>query len=376
MWILKNAPFLIFISAILSTHLLVNLYLSGWILRIFPPYSLTSRILLGLLAFFTTAFPLGKLLAHGVPFASLLVRIGSWYLGFMAMALLLALGTHIFLLLGGISSDSLAGNPKAARAFWTLLTLAIMTLVAGHWNAVHPVVRKLSIPLEIEGPPLRAVMVSDLHVGQMFHNSRVAVLMDRINELAPDLIFLVGDIVDGDISETLEQGMVDELQRLRAPLGIFAVTGNHEYYAGKELAVETLSMGGLRVLQDEATVIDGRLILAGRKDRQADRFGEPRAALEKVLLGLPDNLPVILLDHTPLELDEARAAGISLQLSGHTHRGQMFPFNLVTNRLFEEDWGLFRKGETLYYVSCGVGTWGPPVRTSSRPEIVLLEFRP
>lgn len=375
MGILKDNLFLIFVSVMLSTHILINLYLAGWVLRVFAAGSPASRILLGSLAFFTAAFPLGSILARMTPspIASWLAWSGSWYLGFMAMALLAGMVAHAFLLLAGSHHAGLAGNPKAARIFWACLSLLAIILGAGHWNAMHPVVRSLHIPLGIKGS-LRAAMVSDLHVGRMFHNSRVASLMDRINSLDPDLILLVGDVVDGNISEALEQGMVDELQRLRAPLGVFAVTGNHEYYAGKDLAVKTLELGGLRVLQDEAVIIDNRFVLAGRKDRQARRFNESRSSLDEILREKPADLPVVLLDHTPLELEEARNGGIALQLSGHTHRGQMFPFNFITDWIYEEDWGFFRKGDTSYYISCGVGTWGPPVRTSSRPEIVLLEF--
>lgn len=375
---MTNDPFVIFISTVFSTHLLVNLYLSGWVLRIFPPESQVSRISLPLLAFFTTAFPLGRLLARQAPspVASLLIKAGSWYLGFMALASLLALMAQVFLLLRRIPSGSLTGNPKAIKAFWSLLVLAVATLAAGHWIALHPVVREVKIDLSLTGEEIRAVMVSDIHVGHMFHNSRVAAVVEQINSLDPDLVFLVGDVVDGDISEALQQGMVDELRRLQAPLGIFAVTGNHEYYAGKDLAVKTLESGGIQVLEDKAVLIDDRLVIAGRRDRQAALFGEPRLSLKEILRKIPRDLPVILLDHTPLRLEEARTNRVSLQLSGHTHRGQMFPFNFVTDLIYEEDWGLIRHGETLYYISCGVGTWGPPVRTSSRPEIVLLELRP
>ncbi|MFZ2811979.1 MAG: metallophosphoesterase, partial [Thermovirgaceae bacterium] len=120
-------------------------------------------------------------------------------------------------------------------------------------------------------------------------------------------------------------------------------------------------------------VIDGAFTLAGRDDRTASLLGSTRKSL-KTIEGVGGELPVIVMDHTPNDLGEAEEAGVALQVSGHTHRGQLWPFNFITSRLFEQDWGFLEKGGTLFYVSCGVGAWGPPIRTSSRPEVVVLNI--
>lgn len=169
--------------------------------------------------------------------------------------------------------------------------------------------------------------------------------------------------------------MAEALGQLCPRLGCFAVTGNHEYYAGEEEAVSYLESAGVRVLRDEAVTIEGRLVIAGRKDRTAGRFGERRLPLKEILSGIPEGLPVLLLDHQPRDLREAESAGVDLQLSGHTHNGQLFPFNLVTRHLFEVSQGWKTLGRTTVLVSSGVGTWGPPMRTSAPPEIWLLELR-
>jgi predicted MPP superfamily phosphohydrolase len=129
------------------------------------------------------------------------------------------------------------------------------------------------------------------------------------------------------------------------------------------------------VLRDETVTVEGRLVIAGRKDRTAARFGENRGSVESLLEGAPKGLPVLLMDHQPRDLSEAEAAGVDLQLSGHTHNGQLFPFNLVTGRLFQVSRGWKTLGRMKVLVSSGVGTWGPPMRTSAAPEIWLLELR-
>jgi hypothetical protein len=194
-----------------------------------------------------------------------------------------------------------------------------------------------------------------------------------VNQTKPDAVFLVGDIVDGLVRKAEEAELAEELQKLNAPLGVYAVTGNHEYYAGIEEALAYIEKGNVRILQDESVVLADRILLVGRNDRQAPRFGHSRKPLKTLLAESSPSteLPVIVLDHTPLGLDEAADAGVVLQFSGHTHNGQLFPFNLITRRIYEQSWGVLRKKKTIFYVSCGVGTWGPPFRTSSVPEIVL-----
>ena len=169
--------------------------------------------------------------------------------------------------------------------------------------------------------------------------------------------------------------MAASLQKLKAPYGVFAVTGNHEYFGGVQKSVAYIQEGNVKVLQDTAVKIDDAFYLIGRKDLTGKSFGDLRRPLNEVMDGVDKNLPLILMDHQPFHLEEAEQNGIDLQLSGHTHHGQLFPFNLITNKVYEKSWGYLRKGETQYYVSCGVGTWGPPIRIGNRPEIVQIKVR-
>jgi hypothetical protein len=154
---------------------------------------------------------------------------------------------------------------------------------------------------------------------------------------------------------------------------VYAVTGNHEYIGGVEPACAYLTEHGITMLRDAATVVAKSVVLAGREDISYNRGnGRKRKPLSELLNGCDRSLPIIVMDHQPFRLHEAEGQGVDLQLSGHTHHGQLFPFNFITERVFELSWGYKKKGNTHVYVSCGVGTWGPPVRIGNTPEIVDL----
>lgn len=148
--------------------------------------------------------------------------------------------------------------------------------------------------------------------------------------------------------------------------------GNHEYYSGLERSLKALRNAGIVVLEDEAVKIGESFYLVGRKDRTAEERGGGRKPLAEIVNSCNPALPIILLDHQPVRLEEAEKAGIDLQLSGHTHNGQLFPFNLLNERFYEVNWGYLRKSKTHYFVSCGAGTWGPPIRTAGHSEVVRL----
>jgi hypothetical protein len=264
-------------------------------------------------------------------------------------------------------------------AFAVVLSVSVLGLAGGYFNALRPRLRTLDVRLEKPAGDgrgkLSVVAASDIHLGTIMGSRRLEAIVARINALRPDIVLLPGDIVDESVSEAEGEKMISALSSIRAPLGVFSVTGNHEYYGGLARNLSYLVQGGVRVLQDEAVTVGGAFVLAGRKDPTAERFGETRKSLSEVMggAGIDHALPVVLLDHQPVRLGEAEEAGVDLQLSGHTHAGQLFPLNILNKLLYEQYWGYLRKGATQYYVSCGVGTWGPPVRTGSVPEIVRIE---
>ncbi|HUI65552.1 MAG TPA: metallophosphoesterase, partial [Bacteroidota bacterium] len=194
--------------------------------------------------------------------------------------------------------------------------------------------------------------------------------------LKPDLILLPGDIVDEDLGPVIRENLGEMLRSLHARLGVYAVTGNHEYIGGAEAAVAYLRDHGITVLRDSVAKLDNGLYVIGREDRSSTQFGgKKRRALSDLMSDVDRSHPLLLMDHQPFHLEEAAKEGIDVQLSGHTHHGQLWPLNYITEAVYELSWGYLRKGNTHVVVSSGVGTWGPPVRTGNRPEIVLLKLR-
>jgi predicted MPP superfamily phosphohydrolase len=195
----------------------------------------------------------------------------------------------------------------------------------------------------------------------------------KINVLHPDIVFVGGDLVDDKAAVLREKGIGFSFKDIKAPLGVYGITGNHEYINGVDSSVNYMKELNVIVLRDSSITINNGFVLIGREDRS--RGLKRRKPLKDLVESSEKNLPVILMDHTPFQLEEAMENGVDLQLSGHTHHGQMFPINLITNKIYELSRGYKKKGNTQYYVSSGVGTWGPPVRTGSRSEIVNLKIK-
>lgn len=276
--------------------------------------------------------------------------------------------------------------PKAVTAnpgrtglvlFVALAGATVLTIIGGTLNSLRPRIRDLEVHLPRRtgtAERMTAVLVSDLHLGSIVGPSRLEKIVGRIKALGPDVVFMPGDIVDESVTERREAELSAVMKALEPPLGLFACPGNHETYAGLERTLACYRNCGLTVLQDQAVRVGGAFVLIGRRDPSSLKRGERRLAIRDIVArdGLDDSLPLLLLDHQPAHLEQAEQAGVSLQLSGHTHAGQIFPLDLINRLVWELNWGGLTKGSTQYYVSSGVGTWGPPVRTGSRPEIVRL----
>ena len=213
--------------------------------------------------------------------------------------------------------------------------------------------------------PLKIVMVSDLHAG--FHNRRAEVgrWVDIINAEHPDLVLIAGDLIDGNVRPIKEYGTAEEFQRLTAPT--IACLGNHEFITGIDKAIDLIEQTGIRLLRDSTITIDG-VTIVGRDDRSNRR----RKSVEQLLQGVDKNHYIIMLDHQPFHLEDAEQNGVDLQLSGHTHRGQVWPLNWVTKRMYECDYGQWRRGKTDYYVSSGMGLWGGKFRIGTDSEYAVI----
>jgi hypothetical protein len=256
----------------------------------------------------------------------------------------------------------------------SLFGLAVLTGIYGLVNAQSIRVRRVPIHLENLPPSWRgrtAVLFSDLHLGNINALAFSRRIVRLANSLHPDIVFIPGDFFDGVKTDCLR--MAAPFRELSAPLGVFFATGNHDEYGDLAHYLEALTNAGIHILNNEKVVVDGLAIL-GVTYHESTQILHMRATLERLH---PDPAePSILLNHVPNRLPIAEHAGIGLQLSGHTHGGQCFPFTWITRRAFGKfTYGLQHFGALQVYTSCGVGTWGPPMRVGTRTEIVLLQFQ-
>ncbi|WP_428264734.1 metallophosphoesterase [Haliangium sp.] len=231
------------------------------------------------------------------------------------------------------------------------------------------------LPAALDG--FSIVQLTDIHVGYTVSRGFVEGLVARTNAARPDLIAITGDLVDGDVP--LLRAAVAPLGELRAPHGVYFVTGNHEYYSGVEPWIEELTRLGIRVLRNERVRIERAgqgFDLAGIDDHSAARFGAGHGPdLGKALAGRDRRRELVLLAHQPRQVEDAGRYDVGLQLSGHTHGGQIWPWHYVVQAQQGFLAGLYRYRDTQLYVSRGTGYWGPPVRVGAAPEIAKIVLR-
>ncbi|MDR1529488.1 MAG: metallophosphoesterase [Burkholderiales bacterium] len=393
-----------FISFLLTLHLVITAYL-GWRFQwafgaFFPApldrwYVYWPMILLIVAIYPLTHFYFNRHFAH--------IELPSWFLlttallfGFLAIAFTTTLMFDIVALIVRFikAAQPVTQYIHHHRPIVGLfvLTLIVAQVVYGFYLAHTPRETYFSIhidkPIHRENNRLRIVHLSDSHILSYTSTESYEKLVNRINALDPDLIVFTGDIVDRSIKPFIDQNFSAIFSRLRSRYGVYAVLGNHEYYGeSPTLAAETFRRAGLRTMRDEVLYLeDVGVTLIGRDDRtrgskrmalvsdQDPLTRTPRASVAELVTLADPATPLIMLDHQPFELDLAATAKIDLQFSGHTHNGQLFPFNLIVAQIFENPWGLLKKGSYHSIVSCGVGTWGPPLRLLSYSEIVVTDI--
>ena len=254
------------------------------------------------------------------------------------------------------------------------LGLTVIALGIGNWNFNHPKIVTLNITADkpLQHKELKIVAASDIHLGISIDKKRLQSYVDMINDQHPDIVLLAGDVSDRSMIPVVNQKMDEELRQIKAPLGVYAINGNHEHYAETPNATaEYLKMSGIKVLRDEVSLVDSSFYVVGRDDRSNPK----RKNLSELVNGLTPGKPLILLDHQPYHLEEAEQNGIDLQISGHTHNGQFFPGNLLVKHMYELAYGYLKKGKTHFYVSSGLGLWGPQYRIGTQSELVVINLK-
>ena len=252
----------------------------------------------------------------------------------------------------------------AVVAMVLMIGLSAYSLVNG---LRAPVVRQFDIPLK-NMPPQQSgfsvVQLSDVHLEKYKSTNAIKEIVAIVNSLHPDLVVITGDLIDGNVCE--DGYFCSQLLKIHSTHGTIGITGNHEYFAGIDMFLQIARESKIKVLRNQMTVVDDWLQVIGVEDREAGRFGAQKADIEALMAKTDPNKPVLVLNHRPTGFDEAVALGADMQLSGHTHAGQIPPLDFMVYFIYKYHAGLFQKDDAYIYTSAGTGYWGPPMRLSSR----------
>jgi hypothetical protein len=267
-----------------------------------------------------------------------------------------------------------AHSPGAAVFGFAAVVLACLYSGYGVWNAYHPRTEDVRVRIRNLPPEWRekkVVQLSDVHLGRVLGSAFLEGIVDKINAANPSIVCITGDLFDG-IDGRLDD-LVGPLNEIRAPWGIYYVTGNHETYLGTERAYQALKKTKVRILGDEMVVINGLQIIGA--SYPARGFSKDLTEVVRKLPAFNPGMPSMLLYHSPTQIEQAKAAGINLQLSGHTHHGQIFPIQLISRLIYHKYYnGLHVEGDYAIYTSSGAGVWGPTMRTGNHPEIAVIHL--
>jgi len=266
--------------------------------------------------------------------------------------------------------------PSARVVFFAALAASVLGTTYGYLEALTIREKHITIPtpkIPKEPGRLRIVQISDIHLGRNVGERRLENILARVREAKPDILISTGDLVDGEMDDA--SGLAEMFRLIRAPYGKFAVMGNHEFYAGLDRSLRFTKAAGFTVLRGTGVDIEGVIFIAGVDDEAGHGYGLFEGKGEEDLLSpVPVNRFTLLLKHRP-NVDRKGDRHFDLQLSGHTHGGQIFPFSLIIQMLYPVDAGLLKPKDGAYlYVSRGAGTWGPPIRFLAPPEITIIDL--
>ena len=296
----------------------------------------------------------------------ILAFISSYYLSLLPYL-------TIFFILSFILSNLI--KPKKIDFYIISIFLSLIIVLCGVFCAKSTYIKKYDITTEknLGTDELKIALVSDIHLGDLIGSSRLNILSDKLNSLDADVVIIAGDFVDGDLDAVLYENMLDNLKNIKSTYGTYFSLGNHDFYTEKQDELcNILKDKGINVLRNDSILINDKFYIMGRDDIEGKMFGINRPSLESITSDLDVNKFSILIDHNPKYIKEAEENNIDLQVSGHTHKGQIIPGNLVTKAIYPLDYGYGKFGNTNLVVSSGFGQWATAIRTGSRSEIVLI----
>ena len=360
--------FIIFLTVYTSINYYV--FIRGW--QVISTYPILKPIYAILFFVIAYGYVLAKVLYKYLsPLAyDILLGVGAIWFAFLAYFILSLLLIDIVRLFNGwfhFLPSNITNNYEFAKKITAIAVIALVGLIVflGNLNKRNIEIRTLEITIpkgESKLDALNIVMASDIHLSPIDGERLLERIVDKMNSLNPDIILLAGDIVDDKAKVLEERGIGESFKRLKPKYGVYSITGNHEFINEVDSCVRYAENLGIKFLRDSYELIDSSFYIIGREDGSKPQFtGMPRKSLEEIVEDITDNYPKILLDHTPFKLEQAQQNKMDLQLSGHTHHGQIWPANLITKMIYEISWGYKKKGEhaLLRFVRCrNLGTTG------------------
>jgi len=364
----------------LSIFALSGYYVYIRVIQSFTYTFINSKLFLVLYIFLISSFLLGKI-SENISisiFSNTLVRIGSVSIAVFLYALLFVIFYDFVRLINFIIPffpKFIIENYQKTKFFLGIFTISaiFIILTIGWFNARYINIKNIKIDIKKEFNTLNIVAISDIHLGTMVNDKKTLQLTNTIQKINPDLVIIAGDIIDDNLSIVKYFKLLEHFKKLNPKYGIYACPGNHEYISRAYTDYEYFEKNGINILNDITKLIDNKFYIIGRDDLQGEGITKKkRKSLQELTKNIDFKLPVILLDHQPFKLNKTAEYNIDLQFSGHTHNGQIFPFNFITGFLFEEDWGYIKKKNTHFYISSGYGTAVIPIRIGSHSEIVNI----
>lgn len=367
---------------IVLLYLLINYYVFRHIWIAMPPSTIGRVILVSFAVIVILSFFLSFIIGDSMPvwLSSACYKIGtSWF--FILIYFVIVMGVKD---LFGLTNRLLHFMPSDAITRYTkenwvglgfMIGFIALVMVCGYLKYNSKV--RVALPIQlyktigdsVTTRPLRIVAISDLHLGYGIGEHEFEGWVNTINSEKPDIVLIAGDIIDNSVRPLREGRFAEIFHRIEAPMGIYASLGNHEYISGLKESLDFMEKAGIHLLQDSVALVDSAFYIVGRDDRT----NPDRKPLKTLVDSLDKTKPIIMLDHQPYHLEEAEANGIDIQISGHTHQGQVWPISMVTKRIYERDHGFIKKGNSNIYVSSGIGIWGGKFRIGTQSEYVVID---
>lgn len=360
----KIITFTFFLFIFFSIYFFMNYYVYNSIISGIRATGWINLMLAILMIIGSSFFILGQFLKRRY-YVYWIGYIGHLWLGVLAIAITVLLLKDLLLLFANL-------NPKTAT-YGAMAFIFAVNLLALYNASKGPQVKEVEVAfsnLPEELSDFKIVQLSDIHLGMFTSKKWVEGLVDKVNRLNPDLVVITGDMVDDQLARVKD--FVTIMRSIESLLGVYAVSGNHEFYTGIETFYNFTKEANIKVLKDEGQEIGEYIQLIGLQDKMLRKYDQTAPKLEEILKDCNPQKITILLSHQPIDFEKAVGKGVNLQLSGHTHQGQIPPMNFIVAMFYRYSYGLYKYRDAYIYTTSGTGTWGPPMRLFTSSEIVKL----